>query len=143
MNPRAQGVVHAGLTVRGKRVAELSDAELESEAALRRKARARLPQLQGAAPGTNVAPPAASTVTNVPHGRVLVRRELEQYLKNLELQPGATLDAVREQYFKLRERYDPKKQASEEKRQLAQSLVDKLMRAYEAVSAHYEAKGEV
>jgi curved DNA-binding protein CbpA len=76
-------------------------------------------------------------------GRLLVRRELEQCLANLELKPGATLDTVREQYFRLRERYDPKKQSSEEKRRVAQALVDKLMSAYEALSAHYEAKGEV
>jgi len=149
MSQKPPSALPAGLTVRGKRVAELSDAELENEASLRRKARARLPQLQGAAAtrasasAPSMASTAAGTASDLPHGRVLVRRELEQYLKNLELQPGATLDAVREQYFKLRERYDPKKQASEEKRQVAQSLVDKLMRAYEAVSAHYEAKGEV
>ncbi len=137
-----------GLTVRGRRVAELSDAELENEAALRRKARARLPQLQSAA--SSASAPAVPSVASgtpgptdaLPPGRVLLRRELEQYLANLELQPGATLDSVREQYFKLRERYDPKKQASDEKRKVAQSLVDRLMRAYEAVSAHYEAKGE-
>ncbi len=153
MSARDTGPARSGVTVRGKRVAELTDAELEAEAALRRKARDRLPQLQGAAKAasgptgassTTVAPSAtASSVDALPPGRVLLRRELEQYLANLELQPGATLDAVREQYFKLRERYDPKKQASDEKRKVAQSLVDRLMRAYEAVSAHYEAKGEV
>lgn len=148
MSPKNADAARPGLTVRGRRVAELSDAELENEAALRRKARARLPQLQGAASGASAAvvPSGAGTMVGpvgaLPPGRVLLRRELEQYLANLELQPGATLDAVREQYFKLRERYDPKKQASDEKRKVAQSLVDRLMRAYEAVSAHYEAKGE-
>lgn len=137
-------------------MAELTDAELEAEAALRRKARERQASRAGApsTPGAvaagastpaakaSVVGTPASTLDPLPPGRVLLRRELEQYLANLELQPGATLDAVREQYFKLRERYDPKKQASEEKRRVAQSLVDRLMRAYEAVSAHYEAKGE-
>lgn len=137
-------------------MAELTDAELEAEAALRRKARERQASRAGVAstPGAvaagasttaakaSVVGTPASTLDPLPPGRVLLRRELEQYLANLELQPGATLDAVREQYFKLRERYDPKKQASEEKRRVAQSLVDRLMRAYEAVSAHYEAKGE-
>lgn len=144
MSQKAAEPARPGLTVRGRRVAELSDAELENEAALRRKARARLPQLQGAsaAPVPSVTSGTSGPGDALPPGRVLLRRELEQYLANLELQPGATLDAVREQYFKLRERYDPKKQASDEKRKVAQSLVDRLMRAYEAVSAHYEAKGE-
>ncbi|MBK6808145.1 MAG: hypothetical protein IPG81_04435 [Sandaracinaceae bacterium] len=137
-------------------MAELTDAELEAEAALRRKARERQASRAGAPSAASAAgagatsPVAKASVANTPQGaldplppgRVLLRRELEQYLANLELQPGATLDAVREQYFKLRERYDPKKQASDEKRQVAQSLVDRLMRAYEAVTAHYEAKGQ-
>jgi flagellar basal body rod protein FlgC len=130
-------------------VAELTDAELEAEAALRRKARERQASRAGA-PSAAATPVTKASVASTPQaaldplppGRVLLRRELEQYLANLELQPGVTLDTVREQYFKLRERYDPKKQASEEKRKVAQSLVDRLMRAYEAVTAHYEAKGE-
>lgn len=137
-------------------MAELTDAELEAEAALRRKARERQASRAGAPSAASAATSGATTpvarasvastpqgaLDPLPPGRVLLRRELEQYLANLELQPGVTLDTVREQYFKLRERYDPKKQASEEKRKVAQSLVDRLMRAYEAVTAHYEAKGE-
>ncbi len=130
-------------------MAELTDAELEAEAALRRKARERQASRAGV-PSAVTTPVTKASVASTPQGaldplppgRVLLRRELEQYLANLELQPGVTLDTVREQYFKLRERYDPKKQASEEKRKVAQSLVDRLMRAYEAVTAHYEAKGE-
>ena len=130
------------LTVGGRRVAQLSDAELEAEATLRRNARARAPQLQaGRTPAPLTQPRPADRPA--PVGKLLVRRELEQYLANLELQPGATLDAIREQYFRLRERYDPRKQASDDKRQVAQALVDRLMSAYEALSAHYEAKGEV
>ncbi|MBK6579745.1 MAG: hypothetical protein IPG17_26895 [Sandaracinaceae bacterium] len=154
--PRDAAGPRGTATVRGRRVAELTDAELEAEAALRRKARERQASRAGApsaasAAGAGATTPVAKTsvastpqgaLDPLPPGRVLLRRELEQYLANLELQPGATLDAVREQYFKLRERYDPKKQASDEKRQVAQSLVDRLMRAYEAVTAHYEAKGQ-
>ncbi|MCA9536903.1 MAG: hypothetical protein KC593_24640 [Myxococcales bacterium] len=138
----APPVASHGLTVRGRRVAELSDAELEAEAQLRRSARARAPHLV-TQKSHAVSAPQPPTASNAPVGRLLVRRELEQYLANLELKPGATLDTVREQYFRLRERYDPKKQSSEEKRRVAQALVDKLMGAYEALSAHYEAKGEV
>ncbi len=71
----------------------------------------------------------------------MLRREVEQYLVNLELKPGASLDTIREQYFRLRERYDPKKQATDEKRRMAQALIEQLMTAYDALSAHYEAKG--
>jgi DnaJ-domain-containing protein 1 len=145
MSAAGGAAVHA-LTVRGRRVAELSDPELEAEAALRRNARARAPQLAGhatpSAATTSSRARGAASATNLPPGRLLVRRELEQQLANLELQPGATLDAIREQYFRLRERYDPKKQTSDDKRQVAEALVDRLMRAYDALSAHYEAKGQ-
>lgn len=152
MSESGSGTGHS-LTVGGRKVALLNDTELEAEATLRRNARVRAPQLlssrstpvtpeaAAAGPATPIVP--AGAAASPPVGRLLVRRELEQYLANLELQPGATLDTVREQYFRLRERYDPKKQASEEKRQVAAALVERLMRAYEALSAHYEAKGDV
>lgn len=135
----------------GKPLAELTDAELEQELRRRRAARQRRQQLNANSSAAAAANgPTASSASAIlsgaaqakrPGGGLLIRREVKQYLKNLELEPGASIDAIREKYFQLREKYDPRKQSTDEKRAVAQTLTDELRDAYDALSRHYELKG--
>lgn len=105
-----------------KRVAELSDAELEAELLRRRRARAeRRRDLERPADPT-------STV------RTPEEQQLAQYFANLELKPGATLDDVRRAYRELMKRYHPDRFVGDAERQKSASELSKsLTRAYDAL----------
>ncbi len=109
-----------------KRVAELSDQELEEELLRRRRARARSRSEEER--GTH------GTPKDSPQ-----RKQLLQYYANLELEPGASVADVRRAYRDLMQRYHPDKHRHDPARlaaatQLARSLTE----AYEALLAHLE-----
>lgn len=102
----------------GKRLADLSDAELHEELTWRR--RKRRP---------------ASGEGHPPFKRV------KQYLANLELTPNATWPEVERAYKRLRDRYDPgKHEGHPERHQTAVELSESLKRAYEALRGYFGVK---
>lgn len=106
-----------------KRVAELSDAELEAELVRRRKARAEARSVAG--------PIASASDRDNPE-----RQQLVQYYANLELPPFASAEDVRRAYKELVRRYHPDKHAGDPERQkIAGELVQSLTKAYEAILA--------
>lgn len=99
----------------GKRLGDLTDAELKDE--LGRRRRKRQP---------------AST-----ESRPTLKR-VKQYLANLELGPNATWPEVERAYKRLRDRYDPEKHESHpERHETAVELSESLKRAYEALRNYF------
>lgn len=112
--------------VNHKRVAELSDEELEAELVRRRKARAEARSVGG--------PIASKNERDSPE-----RQQLVQYYANLELPPFAPLDDVKRAYKELIRRYHPDKHAGDPERQkVANELTQSLTKAYEAILAAME-----
>lgn len=105
-----------------KPLSQLSDAELEEELLRRRRDRAQ--KRGGKVDRKNVSPQ---------------QKQTEQWYANLELEPGATLDEVKQAYRELMRRYHPDKHLGDPARhkaatELAQSLTD----AYQALVKHLE-----
>jgi len=117
----------AALTVED--VARMDDAALEAEVTRRR--RRRLGRTDAGGTGNAAAAPRAPTRA-VDRVASLRRGGLAQAYANLELAPGAPLDAVRRRYLELLARYDPTR-FDGERRRLAEGLVEKLRDAYETV----------
>jgi len=112
-----------GNEVSHKKLAELSDEELEAELVRRRKARAEKRSAVG--------PLASRNDRDNPQ-----RQQLVQYYANLELAPFAPIDEVKRAYRELVKRYHPDKHAGDPERQkVASELVQSLTRAYEAILA--------
>lgn len=121
-----------GLPAKGdvahKRVAELSDAELEAELIRRRRARAMARSEAG--------PIARESERDNPE-----QKQLLQYYANLELPPFASMDDVKKAYKDLVRRYHPDKHAGDPDRQkTANELLQSLTRAYEGLTAYFERK---
>lgn len=109
-----------------KRVAELSDDELEAELLRRRRARAMWRSEAG--------PIARESERDNPE-----RKQLIQYYANLELPPFASLDDVKRAYKDLVHRYHPDRHAGDADRQrTANELLLSLTKAYEGLTAHFE-----
>jgi DnaJ-domain-containing protein 1 len=109
-----------------KRVAELTDQELEEELLRRRRARARNRSEEER--GTH------GTQKDSPQ-----RKQLLQYYANLELEPGASVADVRRAYRELMQRYHPDKHRQDPARlAAANQLARSLTEAYEALLAHLE-----
>ncbi len=105
-----------------KPLSELSDAELEEELLRRRRERAQ--KRGGKVDRRDVSPQ---------------QKQTEQWYANLELEPGATLDDVKQAYRELMRKYHPDKHLGDPDRhkaatELAQSLTD----AYQALVEHLE-----
>ncbi len=105
-----------------KPLSELSDAELEEELLRRRRQRAQ--RRGGKVDRQNLSPQ---------------QKQVEQWYANLELEPGATLDEVKQAYRELMRKYHPDKHLGDPARHkaataLAQSLTD----AYQSLVAHLE-----
>ena len=97
----------------GKKLAELSDAELEAERERR------------LGPSKD-------------RGRPTLGR-VKQYLANLELGPSATWPEIQRAYDRLRERYHPDKHDDHpERRETALELTESLNKAYEALKRYFE-----
>ena len=104
---------------RNQSLSELSDAELAEEAERRRRRRRG-----GAAPSS-------PTRGANPPAEALDSSTVRRYLKSLELEPGASLDEVRDRYLAMLDKYDPDKHAGDpEKHQAAQRVTDRLTEAY-------------
>jgi len=99
-----------------KKLAELSDQELQDERARRR--------------GEQPAEVARPTLQRV-----------RQYLANLELSPGATWPEIERAYKHLRDRYNPEKhEAHPERHDMALELSESLNKAYQSLRAYFATK---
>jgi len=119
-----------------KPLSELTDAELEEELLRRRRERAAK---RGASGASSSGSSAASDVqrTAPPRSRSPEEQQLQQYYANLELAPGASLDAVRRAYRELMSRYHPDKHLGDpERHKAATELAQSLTRAYSALVTH-------
>lgn len=97
----------------GKRLADLSDEELQRERATRHGRR-------------------------VPSRSKPSWKRVRQYLANLELSPGATWPEIERAYRRLRERYSPDKHEEHpERHEAAKELNNSLMNAYEALREYF------
>ena len=122
--------------IRGKKLAELSDAELEEELQRRRRQR-------GASGGTEAtkatkakSPPRASGQTRAarPPGW-----KVRQWFRDLELEPGASEADVERAYQRLLAKYDPDKYSGDaEKHRAAVRLVVGLREAYDGLRDHFD-----
>lgn len=111
-----------------KRVAELSDDELEAELLRRRRQRAGV--------RSNLGPIAGTSERDSPE-----QKQLLQYYANLELPPFASIEEVKRAYKDLVRRYHPDKHAGDPERQkVASELTQSLTRAYEALTRYLEAR---
>ncbi|HJL14596.1 MAG TPA: hypothetical protein RMH99_03000 [Sandaracinaceae bacterium LLY-WYZ-13_1] len=109
-----------------KPLAELTDAELEAELQRRRRKR-------GYAPGRGAS--ASSRGGRAPGWKV------RQWYRSLELEPGASRDAVEEAYARLSKKYDPERYDDDaEKRRVAVKLLAGLGEAYYGLRDHFEAE---
>jgi DnaJ-domain-containing protein 1 len=109
-----------------KKVAELSDEELEAELVRRRRARA-VSRSEGG-------PIARESERDNPE-----RKQLIQYYANLELAPFASMDEVKRAYKELVHRYHPDKHAGDPERQkTANELLQSLTKAYDGLIAYFE-----
>lgn len=96
----------------GRKLTELSDDELRSEAARRRKLR---------------------------NGGSSVPPEIKRYFASLELAETATRDEVEDAYVRLIEKYNPEKRRGDTKKfEAAKELSRSLSRAYRRLSDWYE-----
>ena len=96
-----------------RKLTELSDGELQAEAARRRKLRAG--------------------------GHSLVSAEMKRYFASLELSETATREEVEAAYVRLIEKYNPEKRRGDPKKfEAAQELSRSLSRAYRRLSDWFE-----
>ena len=115
-------------TVSHKRVAELTDDELEAELLRRRRMRAGV--------RANLGPVASHAERDSPE-----QKQLMQFYANLELPPFAPLEDVKRAYRDMMRRYHPDKHAGDpERRRVAEELAQSLTRAYEALTRHLESR---
>lgn len=118
----------------GKPLRELSDTELEAERERRRRARglpsrARPEGHRGAAPAE----------ADEDRGRPTPGWRLRQWYRALELEPGASLEAVEDAYQRLLAKYDPDKHKDDaEKHRAATRLAAGLGEAYYGLRDHLE-----
>jgi DnaJ-domain-containing protein 1 len=104
------------MKVKDKSLRDLTDRELEEELARRRRARG------GTAPEQSDAPRMAAAVK---------RAQVKQWLKNLELEPGASEEDIRAAYTRLMAKYHPDKHGGDpEKHRAATKLAHGLTEAY-------------
>jgi len=109
----------------GKALSELSDAELESELARRRRARGHKPAAGSSARGRTGKAPGW---------------KVRQWYRDLELEPKSSREQVEEAYQRLMKKYDPDKYDDAEKRRAAVRLVVGLREAYDGlIEQHFEA----
>ena len=105
-----------------KPLSELSDKELEEELLRRRRDRAH--RRGGKVDRKDVSPQ---------------QKQTEQWYANLELEPGATLDEVKQAYRELMRRYHPDKHVGDPNRhKAATALAQSLTEAYQALVKHLE-----
>jgi DnaJ-domain-containing protein 1 len=117
-----------------KPLSELTDAELEEELLRRRRERAAKRGAAGASGANGATEPSRTTATRP---RSPEEQQLHQYYANLELAPGASLDAVRRAYRELMSRYHPDKHLGDpERHKAATELAQSLTRAYSALVTH-------
>lgn len=119
-----------------KPLSELTDAELEEELLRRRRERAAK---RGAEAGADAAadPGSEPKRPTATRPRSPEEQQLLQYYANLELAPGASLDAVRRAYRELMSRYHPDKHLGDpERHKAATELAQSLTRAYSALVTH-------
>lgn len=97
----------------GKKLAELSDEELQQERSRRHGGR-------------------------LPSDQKPTWKRVRQYLANLELSPGATWPEIERAYKRLRERYSPEKhEGHPERHEAAQELNRSLVNAYGALREYF------
>ncbi len=102
----------------GRRLAELSDEELELELRRRRSKR-------------GFSGPADDALPRGRGGRKTPGWKVRQWYRNLELEPGAPRQDVEEAYRRLEERYAPARHAEDpERHRAARQLVAGLREAY-------------
>lgn len=108
--------------IRGKRVSELSDSELQAELTRRRGRRGRPEELEPASPR------AARSRRTAARGS---DAQMKQYLANLGLRVDAGLEEIKRAYSDLTAKYDPEKfEGDSAKQSTAQQLRDELSKAY-------------
>lgn len=108
----------------GKRLAELTDAELAEEVRRRRATRSGRP------------PERSPTPRPAPSARPDPKR-VRQWYANLEVPEGADLETVERAYDRLVRRYDPDRHRHEpDRHRAAVELVRSLTRAYRGLSEH-------
>ncbi|MFW5876381.1 MAG: J domain-containing protein [Myxococcota bacterium] len=108
----------------GKRLAELTDAELAEEARRRRATRS------GRSPERSPPPRPASAAR--PDAK-----QVRRWYANLEVPEGTDLDGVERAYERLMRRYDPDRHRHDpERHRAAVELVRSLTRAYRGLSRH-------
>jgi DnaJ-domain-containing protein 1 len=128
---RSEGNVQG---IRGKKLCELSDAELEEELQRRRRERGFSAPSEGAA-SRKRAPGADRKKTGGPPGW-----KVRQWFRDLELEPGASRAEVEEAYERLLAKYDPDKYSGDaEKHRAAVRLVVGLRHAYDGLRDHFDA----
>ena len=105
-----------------KPLSKLSDAELEEELLRRRRERAE--KRGGKVDRRDVSPQ---------------QKQVEQWYANLELEPGASLDDVKQAYRELMRRYHPDKHLGDpERHKAATELAASLTEAYQALVKQLE-----
>ena len=120
-----------------KPLSELTDAELEEELLRRRRERAAKRGSASTAGASAAGASAAGASAAGPRSRSPEEQQLHQYYANLELAPGASLDAVRRAYRELMSRYHPDKHLGDpERHKAATELAQSLTRAYTALVTH-------
>ncbi len=113
------------VTIDGKPIHRLSDAELQREAEARRRSRRRGGKGGGAKSLRRPAPSA---------------EQVRKYLASLELEPGATKGEIDDQYLELLDKYDPERQSDPAKKAVAEELTRKLREAYDGLKAYFAAR---
>jgi len=115
--------VELGLTVAGKKLSALTDAELQEEVQRRRRARS---MSQGHLRG-EPATPSTSRVT--------------QFFANLELSTDATLQDVERAYKRMVDKYRPFASSTDSKRrEAAKTLLASLEKAVAGLRDHFKAR---
>lgn len=120
-------------------LSELTDDELIAEVQERRRQRGLPAQARSAATTAPVATPwTAGLVAAEPAPAPLHRpRAVRQWLANLELPESASLPDVEAAFERLRSRYEPATQDSDEKRRVtAERLMGALRNAYDGLRLH-------
>jgi DnaJ-domain-containing protein 1 len=118
-------------------LSELTDAELEEELLRRRRERAAKRGNASTAGASAAGASVAGASVAGPRSRSPEEQQLHQYYANLELAPGASLDAVRRAYRELMSRYHPDKHLGDpERHKAATELAQSLTRAYTALVTH-------
>jgi len=108
--------------IRGKRVSELSDSELQAELTKRRSRRGRQEEPDPISRGRAARRAAPARGADA---------EVKQYLANLGLRVDAGLEEIKRAYSDLTAKYDPEKfEGDSAKQSTAQQLRDELSKAY-------------